>query len=153
MPCHRLLQMINCINDACLRIVDRRVLAANADATKNECHRGNTSLESVDETKQKYDSLKLTFFFCLKKTSNYCRREESSSVFINIVFLINSEEKTKNSNFVFVGVFLFLPIAVNLFLIQHKESKRYLCGENNQLFGLVIDDRTKKNCLVMFFFF
>ena len=37
----------------------------------------------------------------------------------------------------FLGIFVFLPIAVNLFLIQHKESKRYLCGENNQLFGLV----------------
>jgi hypothetical protein len=40
-------------------------------------------------------------------------------------------------NIFFSGVFLFLPIAVNLFLIQHKESKRYLCGENNELFGLV----------------
>ena len=43
----------------------------------------------------------------------------------------------------FVGVFLFLPIAVNLFLIQHKESKRYLCGENNQLFGLVTSTYVK----------
>lgn len=43
------------------------------------------------------------------------------------------------------GVFLFLPIAVNLFLIQHKESKRYLCGENNQLFGLA--DRNERQCV------
>lgn len=35
------------------------------------------------------------------------------------------------------GIFVFLPIAVNLFLIQHKASQRYLCGENHQLFGLV----------------
>jgi len=42
-----------------------------------------------------------------------------------------------------IGIFLFLPIAVNLFLVQHKESKRYLCGENNQLFGLVSERKTK----------
>lgn len=50
-------------------------------------------------------------------------------------------------------MFLFLPIAVNLFLIQHKDSKRYLCGENNQLFGLVSEIRRKiierkKTCIL-----
>ena len=54
-----------------------------------------------------------------------------------------------------LGIFVFLPIAVNLFLIQHKESKRYLCGENNQLFGLVSsrDDQptlNRKHCPVVF---
>ncbi|UJR38239.1 hypothetical protein I4U23_030912 [Adineta vaga] len=43
------------------------------------------------------------------------------------------------------GIFLFLPIAVNLFLVQHKESKRYLCGENNQLFGLL--ERNERQCV------
>ncbi|CAF3372008.1 unnamed protein product [Rotaria socialis] len=43
------------------------------------------------------------------------------------------------------GVFVFLPIAVNLFLIQHKESKRYLCGKNNQLFGLT--ERNESQCV------
>jgi hypothetical protein len=46
--------------------------------------------------------------------------------------------------YLFLGVFLFLPIAVNLFLIQHKESKRYLCGENNQLFGLVSEKKIEQ---------
>ncbi|CAF1071394.1 unnamed protein product [Rotaria sp. Silwood1] len=43
------------------------------------------------------------------------------------------------------GVFVFLPIAVNLFLIQHKESKRYLCGKDNQLFGLM--ERNERQCV------
>ncbi|CAF0929885.1 unnamed protein product [Rotaria sordida] len=43
------------------------------------------------------------------------------------------------------GVFVFLPIAVNLFLIQHKESKRYLCGKDNQLFGLT--ERNERQCV------
>ncbi|CAF1184159.1 unnamed protein product [Rotaria sp. Silwood1] len=43
------------------------------------------------------------------------------------------------------GIFLFFPIAVNLFLIQHKESKRYLCGRDNQLFGLF--QRNERECL------
>ncbi|CAF0859321.1 unnamed protein product [Adineta steineri] len=43
------------------------------------------------------------------------------------------------------GIFLFLPVAVNLFLIQHKESKRYLCGRNNQLFGLI--KANERECL------
>jgi hypothetical protein len=52
--------------------------------------------------------------------------------------------------YLFLGVFLFLPIAVNLFLIQHKESKRYLCGENNQLFGLVSEKRKEMKNLFYF---
>ena len=36
-----------------------------------------------------------------------------------------------------LGIFVFLPVAVNLFLIQHKASQRYLCGRNHQLFGSV----------------
>jgi hypothetical protein len=56
------------------------------------------------------------------------------------------DNNLSNISSFYSGVFLFLPIAVNLFLIQHKESKRYLCGENNQLFGLVSKykkDKTK----------
>lgn len=50
-----------------------------------------------------------------------------------------------------IGVFVFLPIAVNLFLIQHKESKRYLCGKDNQLFGLV-SKSTKHESYLSFLF-
>ena len=52
------------------------------------------------------------------------------------------------------GVFVFLPIAVNLFLIQHKESKRYLCGRNSRLFGLVSKQLiSKKIKFYQFFLF
>ncbi|CAF0841539.1 unnamed protein product [Didymodactylos carnosus] len=43
------------------------------------------------------------------------------------------------------GVFMFIPIAVNLFLIQNKNSKLYLCGRHNQLFGMI--NRNEKQCV------
>ncbi|UJR08102.1 hypothetical protein I4U23_012379 [Adineta vaga] len=43
------------------------------------------------------------------------------------------------------GTFVFLPIAVNLFFIQHKQSQRYLCGQNHQLFGLI--EANERHCL------
>lgn len=59
-------------------------------------------------------------------------------IFKNYNLHTNGNEEIKYCIYFFtVGVFVFLPIAVNLFLIQHKESKRYLCGKDNQLFGLV----------------
>ncbi|CAF0820762.1 unnamed protein product [Didymodactylos carnosus] len=43
------------------------------------------------------------------------------------------------------GVFMFIPVAVNLFLIQSKNSKLYLCGQHNQLFGMI--NRNEKQCV------
>ncbi|CAF1224763.1 unnamed protein product [Adineta ricciae] len=43
------------------------------------------------------------------------------------------------------GIFVFLPVAVNLFFIQHKQSQRYLCGRNHRLFGLV--EANERSCL------
>ncbi len=64
------LQMINCINDDCLRIVDGRVLPSNVDITVKEYHTAHISLESVTQTKRKNDSLKMTFFFVLIRPRN-----------------------------------------------------------------------------------
>jgi hypothetical protein len=75
----------------------------------------------------------MTFFLCLIRPRNDDNAKHTS--------FRRTELNEKEIYLLFLGVFLFLPIAVNLFLIQHKESKRYLCGENNQLFGLVSDEK------------
>jgi hypothetical protein len=130
------LRMINCINDDCLRIVDGRVLPSNVDITVKEYRTAHISLESITQTKQKHDSLKMTFFFVLIRPRNNNNDDDDDNQNYSLERLISNKIELKISFFC-SGVFLFLPIAVNLFLIQHKESKRYLCGENNQLFGLV----------------
>jgi hypothetical protein len=63
-----LLQMINYINDDCLRIVDRRVLPLNVDITVKEYHthtEPHIVLEIVIQTKQIDESLKMTFSIVL----------------------------------------------------------------------------------------
>lgn len=91
-------------------------------------HNPYSSLESVSQRKSRYDSLGLTSFVDLDRTDE-CQEKQKE--------FFGKENIELNLCLSSSGVFLFLPIAVNLFLIQHKESQRYLCGENNQLFGLV----------------